>query len=393
MMILLGSLISIPYILLFFSVWIFASLIRPVITVSLGCVLLNPSAALRKGQLFVSTVTYLLLCNDKSWKKPKDDPSSFFEGLDDDRTTAIDKKTIIFVRHGESNWNETFNKGDRPASQFLLYFLPNLAKAIAVEWYFWAAGHANESWFFDSPLSEKGQQQAKSIRTYLQTNLSYVTPKEAEMFRILLGEVDEKTKKGPSSQMVSSNLRRAIGTVGIGFQDRFQKKRDNKEKDLIMILPALQEISRNPDALSITPAKGEVVPAWTDPKILQEIYKNNVDTSFHTGNKPVDSNGLKRMEEFSRIVFDDISKDSVIAGGHSLWFRSFFRTYLPWKVDHVSKNNKLVNGGIVGFTLQRIKVGTGSSKEKADENSQGSCSESYRYMIDPTSIIVLHGGF
>ena len=364
-----GSILSLPYIVVFFGAWILASLLRPFIAVSLGCVLSNPSAALRKGQLFVSTVTYLIFCNDKTWKKPKDDPASFFKDKDDKK---IERKTIIFVRHGESAWNETFNKGDRPTLTFVLYFLPNLVKAAAMEWYFWCSGQANESWFFDSPLSDKGRGQAESIRTFLKTDLTYVTPKEADMIRLLLGD------KEVSAQIVCSNLRRAIATVAIGFEDRFEKRYD---KDNILILPALQEISRNPDALTITPAKGQVVLAWTDPRILSDIYKNNVDTSFHTGNKEVSSNGLKRMEEFCNIVFSDIPKKSIIVGGHSLWFRSFFRTYLPYTVDHVSKKKKLINGGIVGFTLQRIKV----------EDRGGG--PSYRYMIDPTSIAVLHGGF
>lgn len=375
-MFLVGSILSLPYILLFYISWLFASLLRPFIVVSLGCVLSNPAAALRKGQLFAATLTYLVFCNDKSWKKPKADPASFFENTDNDpqNEKVVDKKTVIFVRHGESAWNETFNKGDRSVVNFVLYFIPNLVKAIGTEWYFWCAGQANESWFFDSPLSEKGRKQAESIRNFLKTDLSYVTPKEAELIRLLLGD-----KQGPTTQMVCSNLRRAIATVAIGFQDRFAK---NYEKDQILILPALQEISRNPDALTITPAKGQVVPAWTDPKILADIYKTNVDTSLHTGNKAVTSNGLLRLQEFCKLAFEDIQKDNIIVGGHSLWFRSFFRTFLPYSSDHVSKKKKLINGGIVGFTLQRIKV--------KGSNDDGL---SYKYMIDPTSIVVLHGGF
>ena len=372
-MFLLGTLFSFPYILLFYTSWVFASLLRPVVAVSLACVLSNPSAALRKGQLFVSTFTYLLFCKDKKWETPKENPSSFFA-----KDAKCDKKTIIFVRHGESAWNETFNKGDRALSNFILYFIPNLIKAFAMEWYFWAAGHENESWFYDSPLSEKGRRQAESVQTFLKTNLEYTTPKEARLIRLMLGIPEGKGEKktgGTSSQIVSSNLRRAIATIGIGFQDRFAQTGESQQDDML-ILPALQEISRNPDALSITPPKGKVVPAWTDPKVLQNIYKNHADTRFHTGNKPVDSNGLKRMQEFCRIVFEDIEKEAVIAGGHSLWFRSFFRTYLPYETEHISKKNKLINGGVVGFTLQRIKKG-----------------ESYHYMIDPTSIVVLHGGF
>ena len=192
-----------------------------------------------------------------------------------------------------------------------------------------------------------------------------MTPREISLFQTLLGEKE--------SQIVSSNLRRSIATVAVGFQDRLAKH----EKEKLLILPCLQEISRNPDALSITPAQGTVLPAFSDPKVIHGIYKQQIDTQKHSGNKPVSSNGLLRMQEFCKIIFEDISSKSVIAGGHSLWFRSFFRTYLPHSSEHVSKKKKLVNGGIVGFTLQRLQ----------DEKGE------YHYMIDQTSIVVLHGGF
>jgi hypothetical protein len=79
---------------------------------------------------------------------------------------------------------------------------------------------------------------------------------------------------------------------------------------------------------------------------------------------------------FCKLVFDDIEKDAVVAAGHSLWFRSFFRTYLPSTIEHVSKKKKLINGGVVGFTLQRITTESGE----------------HRYLIDPKSLTTLHGG-
>lgn len=384
-MLFVGSIISFPYILLFYATWIIASLVRPVITLSLLLVLSNHRAALRKGQLFYQSLEYLIFCNDKKWKPPAEDPSTFFALNNKNDTNLhepkIEKKTIIFIRHGESVWNETFNKGDRQVSSFVLYFLPNLIKAIFMEWYFWVSGRVEESWFFDSPLSAKGIRQAETVRTFLQqTNMEYATPKEAEFVRYLLGQ--------SPSQVVSSNLRRAIATAGIGLQDRFAQQGHQQEYpsrqansissnlDRILILPALQEISRNPDALAITPPYAEIIPAWTDPIILKGIYKYHVDSSWHTGNKPIDSNGLKRMQTFCEQVFTDIPKECVIAVGHSLWFRSFFQTYIPYTKEHIAKKKKLGNGGVVAFTMQRIKLDS-----------------EYRYMIDPTSIMVLCGGF
>jgi len=372
---LIGSLIALPYEIFFFLTWLRVSLTKPVLLLTAVCVLSNPSAAWRKFQLFVMTVQYLLLCHDKKWKAPKADPASFAKKDDDAKKT---RKTVIFVRHGESTWNDTFNKGDRKKMNFILYFIPNLLLAIAYEWYFWAAGQATESWFFDAPLSEKGKGQADGIQKFLEQDPAFLTPKEQALVTKLRGGDLEAGKedepKGCSAQLVSSNLRRAITTMALGFQDRLAA---NYKDDKILLLPALQEISRNPDALSITPPFGKVVPAWTDPRSLQPIYDSQIDTSKHTGNKPVNSNGLKRLMEFCNIAFTEIEKDCIIAAGHSLWFRSFFRTFLPHNNNHVAKQKKLVNGGVVGFTLERIEVGK----------------DHYEYLIDPTSIVVLNGGF
>jgi hypothetical protein len=72
----------------------------------------------------------------------------------------------------------------------------------------------------------------------------------------------------------------------------------------------------------------------------------------------------------------NVEEENVIVGGHSIWFRSFFRTYLPYTVDHVSKKRKVVNAGCVAFTLLKATTGQGD-----------------KYMIDPKSIKVIYGGF
>ncbi|GAX21241.1 hypothetical protein FisN_23Lh189 [Fistulifera solaris] len=346
--------ITLPYIFLFYSLWILASLWRPFCTLSLVAVLSNPAAAIRKGQLFVWTLQYLLLCNDKKWKKDKNkEPNG----------KVVGSKTIIFVRHGESLWNETFNKGDRSVRDFVLGFIPNLIKAIAYEWYLWVSGASGESWFYDSPLSAKGVDQAYSIQRDFCQN-AYLTPKEEAMKQICL------QKK--NSIVVSSNLRRAIATIAIGLQDRWAEEKG--KDDPIQILTCLQEISRNPDALSITPAHGIVAAAETDPAFMKEFCEKHCETKHHYGNKPVNGNGLSRLQEFCQLVFE-LDVDNVVAGGHSLWFRSFFQTYLF--SDHVAQKKKIVNGGLVSFTLEKVETET---KEIA-------------YRVDSSSVTVLHRGF
>jgi hypothetical protein len=406
---LIGSLFSLPYMLLFYAAWILASLMHPLNVVAWIAFVSHPAAALRKAQLFLISLQYLALCNDKKWKKPKD-PAIAFEGADESQIT---RKTVIFIRHGESTWNDTFNKGDRALGQFLLYFIPNLIQSVVYEIWFGVTGQAQESWFFDAPLSAKGVQQAMTLHQYLQSSTQFLPPKEAAWLKLL---------QDPSqTQLVTSNLRRAISTLLIAFQNRWSSVKEpsfapspepssepssTEKPDSVWIWSCLQEISRNPDALSITPAQGAVIPAWTDPPHLRALYTNSSDPDYtsgsimntdssrsresasaqtqvfaiphpgHDGNKAVNSTGLSRLEAFCHLVFTQVEKPAVVATGHSLWFKSFFQTYLPYSVDHISKRKKLVNGGTVAFTLQHVRLQD----------------QSY-YMIDPKSMQVLHGGF
>lgn len=369
-----ASLFSLPLLLAFFIVWLVASLSKPLTVLSLICAWSKPNAAWRKLQILISTLRYLAFCNDKTWKASDEDVEMYFEGK-----TDVEKKTIVFVRHGESTWNDTFNRGDRPLLSFLLYFVPNLLKALSVEWYFWIMGEADESWFYDSPLSQKGLVQAQGLQTYLQTNVEFATPREADLLRRLRGD----EAHAATSLLVSSNLRRAISTMIVGFQDRL--KRQHKT-DNIVLLPCLQEISRNPDALSITPPLSNVTPAWTDPKPLISFYENGrIDPTKNSGNKPIGGNGYQRLQDFCRFVFEDASsKETIIACGHSLWFRSFFKTFIPKDHDHIAKRKKLVNGGVVAFTLERTSKGSTSTGDKGQD---------FVYRIDPKHIVVLYGGF
>ena len=182
----------------------------------------------------------------------------------------------------------------------------------------------------------------------------------------------------PPSKLLSSSLRRAVSTVAGGFKDRLARR----PQERILIVPSLQEISRNPDTLSITPAHTQIQASWIDKtsKIcdFQSTFINQVDMSLHKGNKPVGTNGLKRMREFCNFVFSSSVKEQyVVVGGHSIWFRSFFRTFLPYKEDHVGKQKKVVNCGVVAFTLIKVVRKSGQPT----------------YMIDPNTVDVVYGGF
>jgi len=349
-----------------YFVWFLTYYARPMTIILIGILFWNIQVALYKLKLVAEAILYLLFCNDKSWKRDPD-PAMFFDSPD--HKDIIMKKTIIFVRHGESTWNETFNKGNhRSAVIFLVFFIPNLIKALLYELYFFISGKM-DSWFYDAPLSHLGLNQAEKLQKFLKNN-SGMTSREKELIAIMRGE-----NGAPSSRIMSSSLRRALSTVALSFQERLNRR----PTDTILIHPALQEISRNPDTLCITPAQAPVTASWIDRECskcnFQSIFSGRTDMSLHKGNKPITTNGLKRMKEFNKYVFSQ-RVDSFVVGGHSIWFRSFFKEFLPYSSDHVAKKRKIINAGCVGFTLMKISTPQGD-----------------RYMVDQSSITVIYGGF
>lgn len=256
-----------------------------------------------------------------------------------------------------------------------------------MEAYFFISGKDFESWFFDSALNPKGVGQAEGLRKFLKKEKMRLgantkgDDREAKAVKLLLALGEESN---PSSHLVASNLRRAISTAAIGLADRVVATAVNatKSKEQILLLPSMQEISFNPDALSILPPRGVAHPTWCDDNIAglpKGTFTNLIDTKYQTGNKSLDSNGLIRLNEFVTNVFDStkLPKDVVIATGHSLFFRSFFQVFLPRQMEHISKKKKLVNGGTVMVTLREATLANGSKE----------------YMIDPNSIVMVYGGF
>ncbi len=99
--------------------------------------------------------------------------------------------------------------------------------------------------------------------------------------------------------------------------------------------------------------------------------------NLHTGNKPIDTNGLKRMKEFCKVAFSStLDAEYIIVGGHSIYFRSFFREFLPRESNFVGKKKKVVNCGAVAFDLLKTNV------DGVD-----------KYMIDEKSFRIVYGGF
>eukprot|EP00934_Nitzschia_sp_Nitz4_P006841 Nitzschia sp. Nitz4//scaffold61_size107673//99152//100413//NITZ4_004255-RA/size107673-snap-gene-0.122-mRNA-1//-1//CDS//3329555770//6831//frame0 len=345
-----------------------ASYTRPGLILVCGMLLFNLPTLIYKMGMLGRSVMYLTMCKDKSWKKPRD--PDLVVGPIIAAGEPVERKTVYFVRHGESTWNDTFNKGShRSAAVFAAGFVPGLVKALLYETYLILSGKL-DSWFYDAPISDLGLGQIKDLSKFL--NQTPASEDEAKHIAVLRADPG-----APPSKIVSSSLRRAVSTVALAFKERLSRRPQEK----ILIIPSLQEISRNPDTLSITPPHTPIQASWIDKTFkecnFQELFLQQVDMSLHTGNKPVSTNGLKRMQAFCDFVFSPSAKeDYVIAGGHSIWFRSFFQMYLPYTATHMGKTKKMVNGGVVSFEL--VKANTPGGPQ---------------YMIDPDSVHVVYGGF
>ena len=97
--------------------------------------------------LHIEAFTYGLLAKDGKWKSKK---ISTAEAAAEDWDETVD---LIFVRHGESTWNDTFNR-----TKFPPLFAKRLLYSALMEISLIISGN-QDSWFYDSPLSELGLEQ------------------------------------------------------------------------------------------------------------------------------------------------------------------------------------------------------------------------------------------
>lgn len=119
--------------------WAEEDLTRPVLILICCMLLFNLPTLLYKIRMVIRAVLYFVLCWDKSWAKPVDPGSIFGPHLS--QGLPVERKTIYFVRHGESTWNDTFNKGKhRSTALFVIGFIPGLIKALLYELYLLLSG-------------------------------------------------------------------------------------------------------------------------------------------------------------------------------------------------------------------------------------------------------------
>lgn len=306
-------------------------------------------ALISKLPLGLSVVSHLFLSADKSGLKKK--------GVDSDVISNgpfVATKRVIFIRHGESDWNEIFNRGFGP--MFPVRVIIGLVREL-----FKLPSY--DSLFVDSPLSSLGARQAVELQKLLASSPADLETKE--LISILRGE-------SGSSLLVTSNLRRAIATAVIGLADRLRVGREK-----MYVVSSLQEISKNPDALAL--AKPKKLPDLNalDDQMLKQGFSayTALDAEFNKGNKPLFNKGKDRLGAFAEFALGR-NEDTIIATGHSLWFKHFFDTYIPQQAPHDARTKKITNCGVVAFTL-----------------AKGIRNDKPVYRIDPSSIRVVTGKF
>ncbi len=297
---------------------------------------LNSAAAgrvLSMERKWLSALYYM--ANSKDKVKAKNVPCASKTDLDDAR---LKKKTLVFVRHGESVWNEVFNRGKGPG------FLVRLILSFFRELHQITFG---DSLMIDSPLSSVGEAQGRDLYGFMgQQKLGSVSHnlKKAE-------DIVDKIKSGDRDcKLISSNLRRAMSTAAIGFRDRLSKTQEK-----IQIVPFLQEITINVDAVSAA-AKGKVQGNLGG--TLSDIDTEALfDPSINTGTKTLALTGSKRLELFAQWLFQQ-KESTVVAAGHSLYFKSFLQVYLPKSFDHVCKKKKMQNSAVIAFDVVQDSTGS-----------------------------------
>jgi len=339
--------------------------------------------------MYIDGLITMVATRDTKWKLPQNVAALNLQ--------RRDAKRIIFIRHGESVWNEVFNRG------LNIGLVGRLFKALKREISFLAKPY---SVFLDTPLNSEGLQQALAIGERIE-KARHVSSNDKELdyiLAVLRGEAivpqppvgvsasateaksAEPTHAGNQVQpatnhsiIVSSNLRRALATVAIGLKHRLAATGEQ-----ILIHSACQEISRNIDCYASATAGavphmegadcGDAAKLMTLPGQTQ-YSKDIFNPAMNSGQKPLDETGLQRLQDFVEWCFSR-PESTIIVAGHSLWFRSFFRVFYDHSKDHPGKDCKMVNGGVVSFTLNR------------GEHNNKSC-----YWIEPETIKTIIGGF
>eukprot|EP00929_Paragymnodinium_shiwhaense_P048665 TRINITY_DN24573_c0_g2_i1.p1 TRINITY_DN24573_c0_g2~~TRINITY_DN24573_c0_g2_i1.p1 ORF type:complete len:457 (+),score=101.56 TRINITY_DN24573_c0_g2_i1:52-1422(+) len=308
----------------------------------------------QKLLLWLHGIVFMFLSNEsKGLKKAKDAATV---------VAQLESKIIIFVRHGESDWNQIFNK-----SKVLL--LPRLIFGLFRELFMLPS--SSNSVFIDSQLSEEGIEQALKLQHFLEAEPGDDWCEDAkDALRVL------RQPKSGESVMVTSQLRRAVSTGLIGFWPRLQRTNEK-----VIVLASLQEMSRNVDTMALAPARKLPETSRLSTTLGSSFNPAKcLDVRELGSNKALFSRASSRMESFCEWCFRRNEQYIIVSASHSLWAKNFFKVYLPKDSTNIAKTHKMKNCGVVAFRLDRGVRSTFGTSETC-------------YKVDPESVTELYSGF
>ncbi|CRH04041.1 conserved Plasmodium protein, unknown function [Plasmodium relictum] len=332
-------------------------------------------------------------------------------------------KTIYFIRHSESVWNNTFNK------KLTFKAFINIFLVIFYEFIFL---FSKKSALIDSPLSTNGIIQSLELSNFLQEekknkngnkhcsvpinqidfsdenvkkyenslemikmqqcdskNNNFIKNKVSEniadmkntydinnlkndddhydhkkIINLSIKEhIDVLNKLKYNSVLLCSDLRRTISSCFISFYNRI-----NKFNESIYVLNSLQEISRNPDCVPLLKFYNKYI--TTD---IENFLHKDVERLFKKNIKIASTSSENYILDTLKYIFDNENNIFIIFG-HSLWFLLFFNYFL--KIPHKAKTHKMQNSSIVVFNIMKC-----THENKVD------------YEIEKNSIRVIYKGF
>lgn len=328
-------------------------------------------------------------------------------------STEVERYRIVFIRHGESVWNRAFNRGLR---------VHGICGALKIFlWELCLLGDI-DSMILDSPLSKEGAAQAARLHDWVaraddagdelilastgggmgvkgaegvlqskkeeKRDARLENDSSAQRARAFVQELRQLHEAG-NLVFITSNLRRAISTIAIGFQSFFAMSGQK-----ILVHSAFQEVTRNPDSICLAPRGSGSYPSifeteYFPPNVdIGSVYEDHVEWQNNDGNKSITSRLESRIEKATSIIVAEISQGGksqsatkprvAVVCGHSLWFRKFFEYYLPhsWQGGKCAvSRRKISNCGIVQFDLMKRVLKDGTSF----------------LIVDPSSIDIIRG--
>lgn len=307
-----------------------------------------------KARLTIWASFYFCASRDKTLVKSNDEHFDF---------ESADRRTVIFIRDGESEW-DVINRG-RACTRPLKWLRALVKEAWMI--------FGDESCCFDSPLSDKGIDEAWELLTFLGSQSdgfsegglkSWSDPcfrlEKDDIASIIRGDVGD-------SIICSSILRRSISTAVICLSARLLKMRPEAgnstsggpRPEKVMLMTSLQEIGRNVDTLSLTkcerlpqvPSREASMKQMGD--IVTLFYRERLSAMANQGNKDLRMQAKDRQRDFCKWLFKQRQDVSVIVCGHSTYFQEFFKSYLPKASSHRAKKYKLQSCGCVAFDFYR----------------------------------------